>query len=124
MGGRLYAVGGRLGGSYGRNLNVTEVYDPAANRWRRRAPIPTARSGITAAALGGRIFVFGGEAPAGTFDEVEAYEPETDRWTAWKPMPTGRHGLGAAPAGGRIYVISRGPRPGGSYSAQNEVFTP
>ena len=39
-------------------------------------------------------------------------------------MPTARHGLGAAMVGERIFVISGGPRPGGSYSRANEVFTP
>jgi N-acetylneuraminic acid mutarotase len=89
-----------------------------------RAALPTARSGIAVAVLDGRIFVFGGEAPMGTFDQVEGYDPATDRWTTWAPMPTPRHGLGAAAVGGRIFVISGGPRPGGSYSAMNEVFTP
>jgi hypothetical protein len=32
----------------------------------QRAPMPTARSGVAAAVLEGRMFVFGGEGPAGT----------------------------------------------------------
>ena len=36
--------------------------------------MPTARSGIAAALLGGRMFVFGGEAPAGTFNQAQAYD--------------------------------------------------
>ena len=72
MDGRLYAIGGRVDGSYDRNLNVNEVYDPGTDRWRRVAPLPTARSGIAAAVLGGRILVVGGEAPGGTFHQVEA----------------------------------------------------
>jgi hypothetical protein len=39
-------------------------------------------------------------------------------------MPTPRHGLAAVAEGGRVYVISGGPRPGGSFSSVNEVFTP
>ena len=35
-----------------------------------------------------------------------------------------RHGLAAVPHGARIYVLSGGPRPGGSYSTANEVFSP
>ena len=86
--------------------------------------MPSPRSGTAAAALGGKIFVFGGEAPSGTFNQTESYDPGTDSWSAWKPMPTGRHGLGAAVVGQKIYVISGGPTPGGSYSSANEVFTP
>lgn len=86
--------------------------------------MPTARSGIAAAVLGRDVFVFGGESTTGTFAEVEAYDPARDRWSARASMPTARHGLGAAAVEGRIFVLSGGPRPGGSYSAANEVFTP
>jgi len=122
--GQLYAVGGRRNGNYGQNLATNEAYDPATDRWQTRANMPTARSGIAAAVLGGRIFVFGGEAPSGTFGEAEAYDARSDVWSAQPRMPTARHGLGAAVAGGRIYVISGGPRPGDTSSSANEIFAP
>lgn len=86
--------------------------------------MPTARGGIAVVALGGRLFVFGGEESAGTFAQTEVYDPVTDRWTAMAPMPTARHGLGAAAVGGKIYVIGGGVRPGASTSGFNEVFDP
>jgi len=86
--------------------------------------MPTARSGIAAAVLEGGIFVFGGEAPSGTFNQNESYDPAANSWTTRAPMPTARHGLGAAVVGKSIYVISGGPKPGGTYSSANEVFTP
>ncbi len=122
VGGRIYAIGGRIDGNHARNLDVNEEYDPAADTWRSRKPILTARSGIAAAVLDGKIMVFGGEAPAGTFDEVESYDPLVDRWIRYTPMPTARHGLGAAAVAGRIYVISGGKRPGGPVSSVNEIF--
>jgi N-acetylneuraminic acid mutarotase len=70
------------------------------------------------------MFVFGGEAPVGTFNEVEAYNPRRNSWTSYARMPTARHGLGAATVAGRIYVISGGPTPGDSVSAANEIFVP
>jgi N-acetylneuraminic acid mutarotase len=120
--GKLYAVGGRVEGSYARNLAINEEYDSAANRWRERAPMPTARSGIGAAVLNGKIFVFGGESPSGTFNQTESYDPDKNNWETWAPMPTPRHGLGAAARGNQIYAISGGPKPGGSFSSANEVF--
>ena len=42
----------------------------------------------------------------------------------YKPMPTARHGLGEAAVGQSIYVLSGGPKPGGTFSSANEVFTP
>ncbi len=123
-GGKIYAIGGRVNQSYARNLSTVEAYDPATDRWTRVADLPTARSGITAGVIRGTIYVLGGEAPEGTFRTNEAYTPETDRWHGAAPMPTGRHGLGSAVVGDRLYVISGGPKPGGSYSNVNEVFTP
>ncbi len=123
LGGRIYAIGGRIGGSFARNVAVNEAYDPATDSWRARAPMPTPRSGIAAAVLADEILVFGGESTSGTFEEAEGYDPAADRWTEYPPMPTARHGLGAAAVAGRVYVISGGPRPGGSASAANEIFT-
>jgi N-acetylneuraminic acid mutarotase len=124
LGGKLYAIGGRIDGRYSDNLAVNEEFDPAAKQWRPRKPLPTARSGIAAAVLEGKVFVFGGEAPSGTFNQVEAYDPQTDSWATYAAMPTARHGLGAVAVGGRIAVISGGPTPGGSASSANEIFMP
>ena len=99
-------------------------YDPPADDWQLRAPLPTARSGIAASVLNGKIIVVGGEAPSGTFNQVEAYAPPSDTWSEYTPMPTARHGLGSAVVAGKMYVIAGGPRPGGSFSAANEIFTP
>src|SRR5262249_9026337 len=141
----IHAVGGI--GWRGRNTAAHEVYDPAANRWtalayiptardhlaaadlatdrwEQRAPMPTARSGIATAVLEGRLFVFGGEAPAGTFNQVQAYDGRSNGWSNHARMPTARHGLGAAAVAGRIYIVSGGPTPGDSVSATNEIFVP
>ena len=85
--------------------------------------MPTARSGIAAAALNEQIFVFGGEAPSETFSNVEAYDPGTNEWSVYARMPTARHGLGAVVVGRSIYVIAGGPMPGASESAVNEAFS-
>ncbi len=124
LGGVLWVVGGRLGGSYARNLATVEGYDPARNAWSAGPPLPTARSGVGVAVLDRRLFVFGGEAPAGTFKEVEGYDATAGRWMSYAAMRTPRHGLAAIPYAGRIYVISGGPRPGGTVSSTNEGFTP
>jgi hypothetical protein len=116
--GRLYAEGGRTDGNYSRNLAPNEAYDPATNPWEQRAPMPTARSGIAAQVLEGRIFVFGGEAPAGTY-QAEAYEPEATAGPAIRVCRTARHGLGATVVAGRIYVVSGGSTPGDSVSVVN-----
>jgi len=122
--GRLHAVAGRINGNHDRSIGDHDEYDPATNRWKSRAPLPTVRSGVAAAVLDGRIFVFGGESARRTHSEVESFDPVNDQWQRWAPMPTARHGLGAAVVGPSIYVISGGPQPGATFSAVNEVFTP
>ena len=82
------------------------------------------RSGIAAASLGGKIFVFGGEFGRKTQKQVESYDPVTDKWQRWTPMPTARHGLGAAIVGNSVYVIAGGPKAGATFSSVNEMFTP
>jgi len=120
--GALDTIGGRLGGDSSKNLSAHELLSD--NGWETRAPLPTARSGIAAVELNGLVYVFGGEAPTGTFNIVDAYNSQTDSWETMPPMPTARHGLGAAVVGDTIYVIGGGPTPGLSVSGANEAFTP
>lgn len=101
---------------------MLEAYSPATDSWTRLAPMPTARGGLAAAVLEGRLYVFGGEHPQ-VFDEVEAYDPATGAWRSMKPMPTPRHGLTAA-AGTQIHLVGGGVVRGASKSGAHEVFTP
>lgn len=86
--------------------------------------MPTARGGLASTVLNNKIYVFGGEAPSGTFKENESYDPSSNSWKKEEPMLNGRHGLGAVPVGGSVYVLGGGKRPGLSVSGLNEVFTP
>ncbi len=71
--------------------------------------MPTSRSATTAAALGDRIHVAGGEAPV-LFAVHEVYDVAIDTWSCLEPMAIPRHGIAAvglddrilAPAGGII----------------------
>jgi hypothetical protein len=120
--GKVHAVGGRLG-SFARNLDVHEVYDPATDRWSSGPALPTARSGVAAVVAGGRLLVLGGEGSDGTFPENEGFDPASGKWTSYAGMPTARHGIGAAEVGGVVYVPSGGPTPGGSQTPVHEAFT-
>ena len=123
-GGKLYAIGGRVEVDFNLNLDNNQEYDPATDSWTFKSVLPTARSGIAAAALDGVIFVFGGEGTNGTFSENEAYDAATDTWGAGAPMPTARHGIGAAVVGDEIFVMTGGPTPGFSTTPVSEAFTP
>jgi hypothetical protein len=117
----VYVVGGRVGG-IGTNLDAAEAFDPAAGRWSRLAPLPTARGGLAATATAaGLVVAVGGEAAA-TFPEAEALDTRTGRWRSLPPLPTPRHGLGVVAVGEVVYVLAGGPRPGLHTSAANEAI--
>ena len=122
--GKINAIGGRIHGNYGKNLNVNEMYNPASDKWEDNSPLLTKRSGIAAAVIDKKIYIFGGEQPTGTFNNNERYDPSTDSWLKCNPMPRSRHGLSAVTYRNMIYVIGGGPKPGLSFSNVNEVFTP
>ena len=48
-------------------FDEAEAYDPKSDRWRSHAPLPTARHGLGAASVAGRIYVIaGGTTPGGS----------------------------------------------------------
>ena len=108
--GRLYALGGRTAG-FDTNTRLVETWRPSERRWRRLAPLPEARGGTGAAALGGSIVSIGGESPTGTIASVYAYDVARATWRRLPDLPTPRHGLAVAAHGGRIYAIAGGRTP-------------
>jgi hypothetical protein len=124
VGQQLYVIGGRTNGRSGNELGINEAYDPANDRWEKRAAMPTARSGSAAAAVAGRVFVVGGEASSQSFNRVEAYDPKGERWHDYAAMPTARHGLAAVEVDGKLYVIAGGANPSKPALSANEIFEP
>jgi N-acetylneuraminic acid mutarotase len=117
--GRIYAIAGRTSG-LNTNFTLVESWAPGEKRWRREAPVPEARGGTGAAAIGSTIISVGGEAPGGTVRTVYAYDVVRHRWRRLTDLPTPRHGLGVAALGGVVYVIGGGPQPGLYVSDANE----
>jgi N-acetylneuraminic acid mutarotase len=134
--GKLYVMGGRVGSSYSggcsTNVTLTEIYDVQSGTWSTGAPLPTARSGIAAAALDGKIHVLGGEGWiddfGGVFRTHEVYDPKTNSWARAARLPTPRHGFAKAVIDGKLYAVSGVNNAGGagtlSVVAVNEVYTP
>ncbi len=123
-GGTIYAIGGRPGPING-GLRTVESWRPGAERWRRAAPLATARSGAVAVTVnGGDIVVFGGEELGGgeTIEQVERLDPEAGEWSALPDMTTPRHGLGGAAVDSRVFAIEGGPSPGLAFSSANEYL--
>ncbi len=80
----------------GQAFAVNEAYDPATNTWTTKAPMPTPRGALSAAAVNGIIYAIGGYKPNQELTVNEAYDPATNTWTTKAPMPTPRAGLTVA----------------------------
>ncbi len=119
LGGRVYAIAGRLAG-YDTNLRTVEALDPRTGVWARLADLPDARGGTGAAAIAGRIVSVGSESPRGTDAAVWALVPRTGRWERLPDLPTARHGLGVVALAGRVWAVAGGPEPGLTVSGATE----
>lgn len=103
VGGKVYVVGGFTfdGGQVGR----LEAYDPTADVWTRKTPMPTPRMGLAVTTVGGAIYALGGRARSAVLTTVERYSPASDTWTPCAPMPTARWNLMTCAVGGKIYAL-------------------
>ncbi len=123
-GNKIYAVGGRNGGSYGFGTiySRNEVYDPATNRWTTLASMPIAVSdNYATVAYSGKVYVFGGTDGVNDRSDVQIYNIATNTWTLGAPMPTPRGAAMAGVIGDKIAVF-------GGYSGVNlrvtELYDP
>jgi N-acetylneuraminic acid mutarotase len=74
--------------------------------WTAKAPAPTARTEVTAAAVGPRIFVVGGFAEnRSTVATVEIYDAETDSWSEGPDLPIGVNHPMSTVLDGTVYVL-------------------
>lgn len=126
-GGRLYIIGGyaRSGINIWSPVATVYAYDPVADRWTERAPMPTARGALAVAEHGGKLYAIGGFDRKANVAQVEVYDPTLDQWTARAPLPTPRDHLAAAMVDGKIYAI--GGRVNGDYGrnlAVVEMYDP
>jgi N-acetylneuraminic acid mutarotase len=107
--GKIYTIGGHLSepGDLGTISSTVEVYDLLTDTWTRKADIPTARTGLSAGAVEGKIYAIGGTAgpPWSGLRTVEVYDPSTDTWERKADMPTGRYNFSISVVNGKIYAI-------------------
>lgn len=72
--------------------------------WYEGAVMPTQRSEIAAATVGGKIYVVGGVSHRGALRSFEAYDMENDTWERLPSLPTKLNHVGVASCGKKIYV--------------------
>ncbi len=114
-GNKLYVVGGvEERGSLAR---IMLVLDLASGRWSR-APGPTGREHLAAAAARGLVYAIGGRSAGYDTNTraFEVYNPMTRRWRKLAHLPSARGGTGAAVVSGRIVSIG-GEAPSGTIAS-------
>jgi N-acetylneuraminic acid mutarotase len=107
LGDRIYLVGGLTSAG---PTDAVEEYDPAADRWRTRTPLPQRVHHPAAASWNGRLYVMGGFIARGfsiwhSIASVYEYDPATDRWRSRTAMPTARGALASVVIGDRIFAV-------------------
>lgn len=110
--GQLYVIDGYMGDmatfsrSNGLAVAILLRYDPARNVWTELTPPPLKRGGISAAAIGDKLYVAGGFSPGdGELTALEIYDFATGRWSRGADMAVPREQSLAAVSGSSFYVI-------------------
>jgi hypothetical protein len=104
--GKIYCMGGQRLVGYNQGfeeLSVTEIYDPASDKWSTGASMPNPASYVSAV-IDNKIFVIGGSI-------TQIYDPKTDTWSTGAPPPEAIGDAAAAATTGmmappRIYVYN------------------
>ena len=105
-------------------VNSLEVYDPAADTWSVKPPMPTARAYPGAGVIDGKLYVFGGQDIFNTTLAVlEVFNPENNSWATKTPMPTARFAPGAGVINRKLYVVG-GLANGSNVYGTLEVYDP
>jgi N-acetylneuraminic acid mutarotase len=103
------------------------------NTWETRNPMPTARSGLGAVAVNGKIYAIGGATEWDSYVGTnEVYDPATNSWETKQPMPEPKANFGIAVYENKIYCIGgsqsmgyNGPEPTGltmAYDTQTNMW--
>jgi N-acetylneuraminic acid mutarotase len=105
IGGKIYVSGGRdldnnsPGSDDGAPRSSLYVYDPATDRWSRKADMPLPSMHGVSGVIGGRLYVLNP-----LYDRFYRYDPATDTWTALAKCPNPHPGGAAAVIDGKLYV--------------------
>lgn len=102
--GKIYLAGGFHAGA---SVAFFDVYDPATNKWTALANMPERRDHVSAAVVGGLMYVIGGRTfGKGPQPQNDAYDFATGTWAVGlAPLPTLRAGAATAVFGTEIVVI-------------------
>ncbi|MGE5474545.1 MAG: fibronectin type III domain-containing protein [Ignavibacteriales bacterium] len=117
--GKIYAFGGYKN-AYTTIYKVIEEYNPTTDTWTTKGMLPTARYGMGACELAGKIYLVGGEDGSGVKDLVEEFDPVENTCMTQVNMPTARYRLGVVSADNKMFAIGGS----GTTIGKLEIFIP
>lgn len=82
------------------------MYDPEANSWVNKAPMPVGGYVVAAHLVGDKIYVLPAYGANGFRNELLEYDPLNDSWAIKMPSPTYRYLFSSEVVNGKIYVIA------------------
>ena len=74
-------------------MNPAYVYDPQADAWTQLASMGTARRLHASAAVGGKLYVFGGHGTSEPRSTVEVYDPASNSWAQVSSLTSARRSM-------------------------------
>lgn len=122
--GLIYVAGGArtVARSVFETLGTLEVYDPIADEWTPKAPMPVPVRTAASVVIAGKLYVAGGISgvyPDSAQDVLQVYDPHSNSWDTGPAMSTPRFLAAAGVVDDTLYVV-------GGYPALslNEAFSP
>ena len=107
--GAIHAIGGAIGDTFAdkKSIDMHVVYDPKADAWTTRRPMPTGRDHTGTLTADGRIHVIGGRVDSFHTNSNlhHSYDAKEDKWYMRAPLPTARSGHGAVLYRDKIFVM-------------------
>ena len=74
-------------------MNSVCVYDPQADTWTQLASMGTARRSHASAAVGGKLYVFGGYGSGVRLSTAEIYDPASNSWAQGLSLTSARESM-------------------------------
>ena len=118
VGNAIYVIGGYAAagpqptaldatGSVDVDQPLVQAFDLTSRRWSNRQPLPRGLNHVGVAALGGKIYAFGGFAAQNRDPVAEAnvYDPATDSWTPLKALPAALGSIAVAELAGKLHLV-------------------
>jgi len=124
---KIYVIGGYfwhpVEANNGMAYKDVYAYDPASDKWERKADYPMPNSSPFACSYNGKIYCMGGsDVNARPYSEVYMYDPDLDQWIPKTKLLSPRMGMSINVLGDKFYVIG-GHSPQGTVSVI-DVYDP